>query len=123
MYWIRRHRRFVCWAALFALTVHLVLSFGHIHLENYQATSPVVAAALQVQSNSPTDEDGAPAGHRDFCAICATLNLTSSSVLPTIALSVPRMVRPIRCLLYYRPPPFCAAFLSLSSLPPLPTPF
>lgn len=96
MYWIRRHRRFGSWAALFALTIQLVLSFGHIHLEDYQASSPVVAAALQVQPASPADEDGGPAGHRDFCAICAALNLTSSSVLPAIALPIAPDDHPLR---------------------------
>jgi hypothetical protein len=120
MYWIRRHRRFGSWAALFALTVQLVLSFGHIHLENYQAASPVVAAALQVQPASPTDEDGGPAGHRDFCAICAALNLTSSSVLPTIALPVSPDDQPYKWLAYLRPAQFSRSvhFLFQPRAPP-----
>jgi hypothetical protein len=80
MYWIRKNRRFGAWAAGFALALQLVLSFGHIHLD--QGSSTLTAAASQLQPNTPDDDRGS--GH-DFCAICAALNLTASSVLPTVA--------------------------------------
>jgi hypothetical protein len=85
MHWIRRNARFGSWAAILALTIQLVLSFGHIHLKDIQGSSAVITATAQVQSNSPADDDGGTTGH-DFCAICVALNLTSSSVLPTVAL-------------------------------------
>ena len=83
MHWIRKNSRFGSWAAVFALAIQLVLSFGHIHPETFQRLSSVIASS-QTQT-SPFDDDDRGTGH-DFCAICATLNLTSSSVLPTVAL-------------------------------------
>jgi len=77
------------WAALFALTIQLYLSFGHIHLEDFQASSTTIAASSQTQPNNPADDDRGRAGH-DFCAICAALRLTASSPLPTVAvLAIP----------------------------------
>jgi len=84
MHWIRKNSRIGAWAAVFALAIQLVLSFGHIHLEDIRGTSSVTASASQPQPNTPDDDDRGT-GH-DFCAICAALNLTSSSVLPIVAL-------------------------------------
>ena len=84
MHWIRKNSRFGAWAAVFALAIQLVLSFGHVHLDNFQGTSSVTASASQPQPNTPADDDRGT-GH-DFCAICAAINLTSSSVLPTVVL-------------------------------------
>jgi hypothetical protein len=82
MHWIRKNSRLGSWAAVFALAIQLVLSFGHVHLEDLQSPSSVKASS-QPQPNTPDDDDRGT-GH-DFCAICAALNLTSSSVLPTVA--------------------------------------
>jgi hypothetical protein len=83
MHWIRRNSRFGSWAAVFALAIQLVLSFGHIHLEDFQGPSSVTARSSQTQQN-PSDDNDRGTAH-DFCAICAALNLTSSSVLPVAA--------------------------------------
>jgi hypothetical protein len=89
MHWMRRNSGLGSWAALFALTIQLYLSFGHIHLEDLQVSSTAIAASSQTQPDNPTDDDHGPAGH-DFCAICAALSLTASSALPTVAaLAVP----------------------------------
>ena len=85
MAWLRSNIRFGSWAAIFALTIQLVLSFGHIHLEYIQGSSAAIAAPSQVQPDTPNDDDRGTARH-DFCAICAALNLTSSSILPTVVL-------------------------------------
>jgi hypothetical protein len=84
MYWIRRNCRFGSGAAIFALAIQFILSFAHIHLKDIQGSSPVVAWSSQPQPNT-SDDDDRGTGH-DFCAICVALNLTSSSVLPTVAL-------------------------------------
>src|ERR1051325_2881203 len=84
MRWIRRNAGIGSWAALFALTIQLYLSFGHIHLEDLQPASPSAASSSQAQPSNPADEDHRPAGH-EFCAICAALSLTASSTLPTVA--------------------------------------
>src|SRR5262245_57323614 len=84
MHWIRRNSRFGSGAAIFALAIQLILSFAHIHPKDIQSSSAVIASSSQLQPNIPDDEGGTT--EPDFCAICAALNLTSSSVLPTVAL-------------------------------------
>jgi hypothetical protein len=84
MRWIRRNSRFGSWAAIFALAIQLILSFGHIHPEDFQGSSATIISSSQPQSNT-SDNDNRGTGHC-FCAICESLNLTSSSVLPTVAL-------------------------------------
>jgi DUF2946 family protein len=93
MYWVRTNCRLGSWAALFALCIQLALSFGHIHLEDIQGSSSATAAQLQARTESPADDDHGKPGH-DFCAICAALSLTSSSVVPTISLLVAPVDRP-----------------------------
>jgi hypothetical protein len=65
------------------MTLQLALSFGHIHLENLASGSTVASLAA---SKAPSSERN-PAHHpaheaNDFCAICATIHLASSSFLP-----------------------------------------
>src|SRR4029077_3801976 len=85
MHWVRKNCRLGSWAALFALCMQLALSLGHIHLEDIQASPKAAAAQLQDQAGGPADDDHGKPEH-DFCAICAALSLTSSSVLPTVSL-------------------------------------
>ena len=86
MRWIRLNRRIGAWAALFALAVQLTLSFGHVHLDK-MAFSRLPAHAAQVHAadgNTPS-RPGHPSDANDFCAICATIAMVASSVLPTPA--------------------------------------
>jgi len=99
MQWIRRHNRLGSWAALFALTIQLVVSFGHIHFDELQVPSAVMAA--QSQGQSVPDGDGTT--HHDICAICATLSLTASSVVPVVELPATPAEHPHRWLLDLRP--------------------
>jgi len=88
MRWVRENRRFGAWAALFAFAVQLVLSFGHVHLDKLTFSAPA-AASVQAASR----DSGAPqpkhTGADDFCAICATIALVASSVLPEAAQLAP----------------------------------
>ena len=85
MRWVRGHRRVGACVALFALALQLALSFGHIHLADIASPLASVAAAAPSQA----EDYGGPANPdrraRDICAICATLNLTASADLPTVA--------------------------------------
>ena len=85
MHWVRRRLLAGSWAALFALAIQLALSFGHVHLA-LQGTSLAAIASLQLQDGDGTAPDGNPSGEHDYCAICATLGVTSSSVLPIVSL-------------------------------------
>ncbi len=102
MHWVRSNSFFGSWAALFALAIQLVLSFGHIHLEDIKGSSAVIAAPSQVQPDTPADDDRGTPGH-DFCAICAALNLTSSSTLPTVALLATPVDHPHKWVVDFQP--------------------
>ena len=98
MQWVRRNKRFGSWAALFALTIQLMLSFAHLHPEGIQGSSVAIAAPLQAQasggSGGTPSGDGHGSGGHDFCAICVALTLTSNSVLPTVSLLAIPVDRP-----------------------------
>lgn len=93
MHWIRSNCRFGAWAALFALAIQLVLSFGHIHAEDFRGSS---AAAAQSLTQPDTRGDGDGAVRHDICAICASLNLTSSSLVPAVELPAAPVAHPYR---------------------------
>jgi hypothetical protein len=65
------------------MALQLVLSFGHVHLPALASSSAVTSVTA---SETPSSEQN-PAHHpaneaEDFCAICATIHLASSSLLP-----------------------------------------
>jgi hypothetical protein len=83
-------RRFGAALALFALAVQLVLSFGHIHPEDFW--TPRAAPALAQSSDAPAPalpgQPGLPT--HDDCAICVAMAMAASSALPApIALPPP----------------------------------
>jgi hypothetical protein len=64
------------------MMLQIVLSFGHVHVENL-ANSPdgdSVAAAKVSSQHDPAGHSGNDAD--DYCAICAAIHLASSSFLP-----------------------------------------
>jgi|HubBroStandDraft_1064217.scaffolds.fasta_scaffold28817_2 hypothetical protein len=77
------HRR-SAWLALFALWLQLALSFGHYHAEDFAglgapSTADVVhAAPLPSSPFNPLSEGVA----HEACAICASMALADSLVLP-----------------------------------------
>jgi hypothetical protein len=65
------------------MTLQLVLSFGHIHLEKFARVSPITSVVASKAFSSQQDPAQHPANEADdFCAICATIHLASSSFLP-----------------------------------------
>ena len=87
MRWIRMNRQLGVRLALFALALQLVLSFGHIHAEDLgiaaRANATSIAHNLANGDGSPPPQDRDD--RHDVCAICVTLNLTSTSLLPIVA--------------------------------------
>jgi hypothetical protein len=88
MRWIRRtNRRWSTWLALAAMALQLVLSFGHIHLERLARGSITASVAASDAPSSQQNSAQHPANEADdFCAICATIHLASSSFLPDASL-------------------------------------
>jgi hypothetical protein len=84
MRWIHgTNKRWNTWLALAAMALQLILSFGHIHLEKLtsgsfiaRVTTSKAPSSQQIPTQHPANEA------EDFCAICATIDLASSSFLP-----------------------------------------
>ncbi len=92
MRWFRTQRGFGSGLALFALTLQLVLSFGHVHLYGVRggsATATVMAGA-KAPASLPSPAQYPANDADDYCAICAAIHLTATSFLPQVPqLSVP----------------------------------
>jgi hypothetical protein len=98
MRFVRAHQTSGAWLALAALLVQFVVSFAHIHREDLV---PVVPGSVLNGSwlNPALPDDSRsriPTRDRDFCAICASITLVGSVVLPlppTVVLTtVPRRI-------------------------------
>jgi hypothetical protein len=86
MRWFRLNTRPTTWLAFLALALQFTLSFGHLHTNEWRHASierqhAVVASLKLGSSDTPAapvqqDSDG-------FCAICASITLAGSLVLPT----------------------------------------
>jgi len=82
----RSWRRLGRWAALFALALQIGLAFGHIH--PLVAGKDLVAAAAPQPSRGDPQKTGDAA--QDICAICVSIHLASTLVLPqAAAIAVP----------------------------------
>lgn len=75
MDWLRSKAKKLSLLALFALALQFGLSFGHFHNDLGIAT----ASASQSQASAP-DTDHDRHVHRDFCAICSSVAMTSNAV-------------------------------------------
>ena len=83
MHWVRARRKGGGLVALFALALQFTLSFGHVHTENIFVASPAIAIATAVDQSEPTSSTHQhPSRTNDYCAICATIYLLSSSFAP-----------------------------------------
>ena len=90
MGWFRSNRGVVAWLALFALACQLVLSFGHVHASTFGGGTFAVAASETGGASSdgpPSAPQKNPVGLAvDFCAICASISLTGTLILPVLAI-------------------------------------
>jgi hypothetical protein len=79
------------------MALQLVLSFGHIHVEKLTSVSAVVSVTVSKAPSSQQIPVQHPANEADdFCAICATIHLASSSFVPDAPLlPVPHASRTI----------------------------
>ena len=93
MQWFRANLKIAARLGLFALTLQIVLSFGHVHLGDlWHSTGGLSVAGKQ---SVPTDPLRQPISDADeYCAICATIHLAATSLLPQAPqLSVPFAVQ------------------------------
>ena len=70
MQWFRANLRVGARIGLFALTLQIILSFGHVHLGDFRhSTDRLAVAAAQPVPSDPLQQ---PIGDADgYCAICA----------------------------------------------------
>jgi len=90
MRWFRANIRFGSRLALFALAVQIVLSFGHVHSSDLSgaAASAIVASGLDSPvKKAPGHQPGTPVD--PGCAICALIQLASTSTPSTAPVVLP----------------------------------
>jgi hypothetical protein len=87
MHWVRSKLRFGAWCALFALTIQLALSFGHVHAVGIDSTKSTLLAAWTTPPSAPSaNAPAAPTKQapnglaHDQCAICTTVQLAAAAV-------------------------------------------
>jgi Protein of unknown function (DUF2946) len=97
MRWVRTNRRCGGWLALAALALQIALSFGHIHLNGVRGgLADAVAAQSKASAPQPSPAQHPASDADDYCAICATIHLASTSFLPDVPpLPVPFVARTI----------------------------
>ena len=95
MQWFRANSKVGARLGLFALTLQIVLSFGHFHLGGLRHSSDRLSVAGK--QSVPSDPLRQPISDADeYCAICATIHLAATSLLPQSPhLSVPFAVRAV----------------------------
>jgi hypothetical protein len=101
MTWIRRNIRPGTWLALMALALHLVMTFGHIHAEPFSpppasmAAAPVIATdALAADDDDSTAERYRTLRAHHHCAVCTSIDLLGTSILPVRQMVPPRRAVP-----------------------------
>jgi hypothetical protein len=89
MGWVRGHKRFGARLALVALALQLALSFGHVHPDRAASASAAIvtatlldkAIAQSSQQSLAQNPAPSPLSDDDYCAICASIYLASTSVV------------------------------------------
>jgi hypothetical protein len=109
MRFFRREQR-IAWLALFALAMQLVVSFGHVHV--HAARQPAHAAAQG--ACAPGTPAPCPSHDDDdaHCAICWTVSIAGSLVVPAPA----ALVIPLQEPEPVAPPPSAGTFADNENL-------
>jgi len=81
MHWARAKRKYGGGLALFALALHFMLSFAHLHPEDVFGPGGASFALSAAERSPPPSTDPHPGHNDDYCAICATMYLLGSSAI------------------------------------------
>ena len=88
MRWFRSRRLGVTLVALFALACQFAHTFGHVHLERFAGGAPTAWGKVTADSKAtaeqplPQDRHGPIRLVDSFCAICASLSLAGTALVP-----------------------------------------
>jgi hypothetical protein len=94
MRWFRTNSWCSGWVALFALTLQLGLSFGHLHLGHAHATTLTAAVDAQDSNAAPEPSDSDDEHESHYCAIYAINALLSGAQIATAPV-IPAVAAPI----------------------------
>lgn len=89
MHWARAKRKYGGALALLALTLQLLLSFAHLHPEDIFGPEGPSFSLSTAERSQPLSTDRHSSHNDDYCAICATIFLLSSSFIPEAPLLLP----------------------------------
>ncbi len=99
MRWFRSQKLAVTLVALFALTCQFAHSFGHVHLERFadgalttwgKAAIPTAVKPAGTDQTPSQDRHGPIRLVDGFCAICASISLASTALIPDSPAAVVR---------------------------------
>ncbi len=97
MSWIRKNLRVGTWCALFALTVQLLVLFGHVHC-GWNSCAPAAQAAVATLAHGSPDGVGltkpTTPGAGDYCLLCGVIHL-AGNILPSLPPAQPLAASPI----------------------------
>jgi hypothetical protein len=83
MGWVHCHKRHGALLALAALALQIALAFGHVHLDGIIRAAPHAAIAgthgVALAQSAPRMPAQNPSDDDDYCAICASIFMVSSS--------------------------------------------
>ena len=108
MSWFRSRARLGAWLALFALTLQLALTFGHIHLDRAGPLTIDSTIAAAPSSNDPAAPAAPDNAADDYCALCALVHL-AGSLTPAEAPALPVPIA------FVRPTPPSAVSIGLTA--------
>ena len=75
----------IAWLALFALACQLLLSFDHVHFGKNAGKIWTAASGAFASSDQSSSPQGPPLSTTDdFCAICASINLAGTLIVPAV---------------------------------------
>jgi hypothetical protein len=80
MCWVRARLKLGSYIALLAVAFQLVVSFGHMHLDDICAQYSTTIETTDNASPAPADHDGSD-GADHQCAICALMHLAAAVAL------------------------------------------
>jgi hypothetical protein len=111
MRWFRSQRLAVTLVALFALTSQFAHTFGHVHLERFAngaltawGKAAIPTAAKLADEQPPAQDRHGPIRLVDgFCAICASISLAGTALIPASPAVVARETSGIELRWTYAP--------------------
>ena len=86
MSWFSSNSGRVAWVAFFALACQFALTFGHVHFANVSVISVALGSSEAANNSagapSPPAQQAPTGLAQDFCAVCNTISLANTLILP-----------------------------------------